>query len=85
MGITLKKDSNKMKKISEKVIIDKNNAKEYRGKAGELTISYRNKMLKVFHTSNVYALYHTLKSLQKKDKGSYAKLPKYFQAAFIEQ
>lgn len=74
-----------MKKQAEKVILDKKNVKEYKGKAGELTITYKDRLLKTFHTANVYALYHTLKSLQKKDTGSYAKLPKYFQAAFIEQ
>ena len=67
------------------VILDKTNVKQYRGKPGTLTISYRDKMLKVFQTSNVYALYHTLKSLRKKDEGSYAKLPKYFKAQFVEQ
>ena len=67
------------------VILDKTNVKQYRGKQGTLTISYRDKMLKVFQTSNVYALYHTLKSLRKKDEGSYAKLPKYFKAQFVEK
>jgi len=76
-----------MKKHTEAtpVVLDKTNVKQYRGKQGTLTISYRDKMLKVFQTSNVYALYHTLKSLRKKDEGSYAKLPKYFKAQFVEK
>lgn len=75
-----------MKKIeAAPVILDKTNVKQFRGKQGTLTISYRDKMLKVFQTSNVYALYHTLKSLRKKDEGSYAKLPKYFKAQFVEK
>lgn len=76
-----------MKKQNETsaVMLDKTNVKQYKGKPGTLTISYRDKMLKVFQTSNVYALYHTLKSLRKKDEGSYAKLPKYFKAQFVEK
>lgn len=79
------KKENKMKSEKATVTLDKKNVKDFKGKAGTLTLSYRDKMLKVFQTQNVYALYHTLKSLQKKDKGSYAKLPKHFKANFIEK
>ena len=54
------KKENKMKSEKTTVTLDKKNVKDFKGKAGTLTLSYRDKMLKVFQTQNVYALYHTL-------------------------
>ena len=72
-------------KKTEGVIIDKSNMAEYKGKTGVLTIMYQNKVLKEFLTENVYALYNTLKSLSKRDTGTYANLPQNFKAVFVEQ
>ena len=52
---------------------------------GVLKIMYGNKVLKEFLTENVYALYNTLKSLSKRDTGTYANLPKNFKAVFVEK
>lgn len=73
-----------MKKKNQ-VVIDKSNMLDYKGKEGVLTIMYGNKVLKEFLTENAYALYNTLKSLAKRDTGTYANLPKDFVAVFEER
>jgi hypothetical protein len=74
-----------MKKVKQPVTICKENMAEYKGKEGVLKIMYQNKVLKEFWTENVYALYNTLKSLSKRDTGTYANLPQNFKAVFVEQ
>ena len=74
-----------MKKVKDPVIIDKDNMASYKGKEGVLKVMYGNKVLKEFITENVYALYNTLKSLSKRDTGTYANLPQNFKAVFVEQ
>ena len=74
-----------MKKTKEPVVIDKDNMAAYKGKTGVLKIMYQNKVLKEFLTENAYALYNTLKSLAKRDTGTYAKLPQNFKAVFVEK
>ncbi len=74
-----------MVKAKQPVIIDKENMAAYKGKTGILKIMYGNKVLKEFLTENVYALYNTLKSLSKRDTGTYANLPKNFKAVFVEK
>ena len=74
-----------MVKAKQPVIIDKDNKASYKGKEGVLKVMYGNKVLKEFITENVYALYNTLKSLSKRDTGTYANLPQNFKAVFVEQ
>lgn len=72
-------------KKTEAVVIDKSNMLAFKGKEGVLTVMYQNKVLKEFLTENAYALYNTLKSLAKRDTGTYANLPKNFKAVFVEK
>lgn len=72
-------------KKEQSVVITKANMAEFKGKTGVLTITYQNKKLKEFLTENVYALYNTLKSLSKRDTGTYSNLPQNFRAVFVEK
>lgn len=76
-------NQNKIKENKMIITLNKNNMKTYKGKSGKLTIkNIRGKVLKIFMTGDVYPLYNTIKSLQKKESGTYAKLPSNFVAEF---
>lgn len=77
-----KKDE-QMKKVIE-VVLTKDNMAQYKGKSGKLLIMYNGKVLKELITENVYPLYNTVKSLAKRESGTYSKLPKNFKAVFVE-
>ena len=75
----------KENKETQGVWIVKSNETEFKGKTGVLTIVYNNKVLKQFVTENCYALYKTLRSLSKRDTGTYSRLPQNFKAMFLEK
>lgn len=77
-----KQKDEEMKK--REVILTKENMAKYKGKSGKLKVMYNGKVLKEMVTENVYALYNTLKSLSKRESGTYSKLPRNFRAVFIE-
>lgn len=72
-----------MKKVNE-VVLCKENMAQYKGKSGKLLIMYNGKTLREMLTQDVYPLYNTIKSLSKRETGSYSRLPKNFRAVFIE-
>lgn len=69
---------------SNEVILTKENMAQYKGKSGKLVIMYNGKTLKELMTQDVYPLYNTIKSLSKRETGTYARLPRNFRAVFVE-
>ena len=69
----------------KEVVITKYNMLQFKGKEGVLTIRYGDKVLRKFITENVYNLYNTLRSLSKRQTGTYSRLPQDFTATFVEK
>jgi len=69
----------------KEVVITKYNMLQFKGKEGVLRLMQGDKVLKQFITENVYNLYNALRSLSKRQTGTYSSLPKDFKAVFIEQ